>query len=130
MASDRQPGTSSRGEPESWGDGGHRRKCSDTCNVHLFATDRGELRPSELCSTVHYSPVDAMHRTSTFTLISTLDATPPASGATPMIICMRGLVTVIRAAYYEATPTLPLGLISREKKKKKQPNHIWHEKES
>ncbi|KAF5659676.1 hypothetical protein FCIRC_12417 [Fusarium circinatum] len=74
--------------------------------------------------------VDAMHRTSTFTLISTLDATPPASGATPMIICMRGLMTVIRAAYYEATPTLPLGLISREKKKKKQPNHIWHEKES
>ncbi|KAF5232523.1 hypothetical protein FANTH_12927 [Fusarium anthophilum] len=109
-----------------WGD-----DICDTCNVHLFATDRGELRPSELCSTVHYSPVDAMHRTSTFTLISTLDATPPASGATPMIICMRGLMTVIRAAYYEATPTLPLGLISREEKKKeKQPNHIWHEKES
>ncbi|KAG4280415.1 hypothetical protein FPRO06_11748 [Fusarium proliferatum] len=59
-------------------------------------------------------------------LISTLDATPPASGATPMVICMRGLMTVIRAAYYQATP---LGLISREKKKK-QPNHIWHGKES
>ncbi|KAJ9418186.1 hypothetical protein QL093DRAFT_2380011 [Fusarium oxysporum] len=29
-----------------------------------------------------------------------------------MIICMKGLMTVIRAAYYEATP---LGLIPREK---------------
>ncbi|KAF4418484.1 hypothetical protein FACUT_11806 [Fusarium acutatum] len=112
MASDRQPGTSSRGEPESWGDGGHWRKCSDTCNVHLFATDRGELRPSELYSTGQaLSPIN-------LDLISTLDATPPASGATPMIICMRGLMTAIRAAYCEATP---LGLISREKKK--QPNH-------
>lgn len=78
-----------------------------------------------------YSTVGSMPRTGqalspiNSDLISTLDATPPASGATTMIICMRGLMTVIRAAYYQATP---LGLISREKKK--QPNHIWHGKES
>ncbi|KAG5761054.1 hypothetical protein H9Q72_010845 [Fusarium xylarioides] len=76
--------------------------------------------------------MDAMHSTGqalspiNSDLILTLDATPSASDATPMIICMSGLMTVIRAAYYEATL---LGLISREKKKK-QPNHIWHGKES
>lgn len=108
MAFNRQPGTSSRGEKAGgWG----TEKSAQTPAMCIFSPPTGE-------SSGHQSStVDAMHKhfhPSTRDLISTLDATSPASGATPMIICMRGLMTVIRAAYYEATP---LGLIPREKKK-------------
>lgn len=121
----------SRRQPESWGDEGWgplKKVLRHLQCASFFATDRGELRPSELStySTAQHSTVDGWmpctgqaHSPINSVLILTLDATPPASGATPMIICMRGLMTVIRAAYYEATP---LELISREKKKHTQPH--------
>ncbi|EWG52431.1 hypothetical protein FVEG_16977 [Fusarium verticillioides 7600] len=65
----------SRRQPESWGDEGWgplKKVLRHLQCASFFATDRGELRPSELStySTAQHSTVDgwnAMHRTSTFT---------------------------------------------------------------
>ncbi|KAF5715988.1 hypothetical protein FGLOB1_2764 [Fusarium globosum] len=122
------PGPALEESPKAGGMGG-TEDSAQTPAMCIFSPPTGESLGHHSSA---YSTVGSMPRTGqalspiNSDLISTLDATPPASGATPMIICMRGLMTVIRAAYYQATP---LGLISREKKKK-QPNHIWHGKES
>lgn len=122
------PGPALEESPKAGGMGA-TEESAQTPAMCIFSPPTGESLGHHSSA---YSTVGSMPRTGqalspiNSDLISTLDATPPASGATPMIICMRGLMTVIRAAYYQATP---LGLISREKKKK-QPNHIWHGKES
>lgn len=120
------PGPALEESPKAGGMGA-TEESAQTPAMCIFSPPTGESlgHHSSAYSTVGSMPGQALSPINS-DLISTLDATPPASGATPMIICMRGLMTVIRAAYYQATP---LGLTSREKKKK-QPNHIWHGKES